>query len=177
MAVKGKNGSWIGLCGVKAEGVNKFKARVSAPCGGAIRISTGSANGPVLGYLNVESNSSFEEFTCDLTSDIPTSKDLFFTFSGDLEFDTWNMFYEEPSGTEAIEDEDASLVVVPNPAKDVVTVSGLNRGEIVTIASATGVAVKTFVAETEAMEVIVSDLATGVYFVSNGEKTVRLIKY
>ncbi len=177
MAVKGKNGSWIGLCGVKAEGVNKFKARVSAPCGGAIRISTGSANGPVLGYLNVESNSSFEEFTCDLTSDIPTAKDLFFTFSGDLEFDTWNMFYEEPSGTEAIEDEDASLVVVPNPAKDVVTVSGLNRGEIVTIASATGVAVKTFVAETEAMEVIVSDLATGVYFVSNGEKTVRLIKY
>lgn len=177
MAVKGKNGSWIGLCGVLAKDVNKFRARVSAPCGGAIRISTGSANGPVLGYLNVESNSSFEEFTCDLTSDIPTSKDLFFTFSGELTFDSWNMFYEEPSGTEANDGEDASLVVLPNPAKDVVSVSGLNRGEIVTITSATGVAVKTFVAETEAVEVIVSDLATGVYFVSNGEKTVRLIKY
>lgn len=177
MAVKGKNGSWIGLCGVLAKDVNKFKARVSAPCGGAIRISTGSANGPVLGYLNVESNSSFEEFTCDLTSDIPTSKDLFFTFSGDLEFDSWNMFYDDQSSTGTIEIDDVPMVVLPNPARDVVTVSGLNRGEIVTITSATGVAVKTFVAESEVMEVIVSDLASGVYFVSNGEKTVRLIKY
>lgn len=177
MAVKGKNGSWIGLCGVLAKDVNKFKARVSAPCGGAIRISTGSANGPVLGYLNVESNSSFEEFTCDLTSDIPTSKDLFFTFSGDLEFDSWNMFYDDQSSTGTIEIDDVPMVVLPNPAKDVVTVSGLNRGGMVTITSATGVAVKTFVAESEVMEVIVSDLASGVYFVSNGEKTVRLIKY
>jgi len=68
-------------------------------------------------------------------------------------------------------------VVVPNPAKDVVTVSGLNRGDIVTITSATGVTIKAFVAESEVAEVIVSDLASGVYFVSNGEKTVRLIKY
>ncbi|MBP5457474.1 MAG: carbohydrate-binding protein [Paludibacteraceae bacterium] len=177
MAVKGKSGSWIGLAGVQAKGVNKFKAHVSAPCGGAIRISTGSANGPVLGYLNVESNSSFEEFTCDLTSDIPTATDLYFTFSGELEFDTWNMFYEELSGNEEIEDATATLTVLPNPAKDVVTISGLNNGDVVTITSATGVTAKTFVAGADAVEVVVSDFVAGVYFISNGVKTVRMIKY
>ena len=177
MAVKGKNGSWIGLCGVLAKDVNKFRARVSAPCGGAIRISTGSANGPVLGYLNIEANSSFEEFTCDLTSDIPTAKDLYFTFSGELTFDSWNMFYEESSDNSEIEDATTMLTVVPNPAKDVVTVSGLTVGEVITITSASGVIEKVFVAESEDAEVVVSDLASGVYFISNGVKTVRVIKY
>lgn len=175
MAVSGKSGAWIGLCGVQAKGVNKFKARVSASCGGAIRISTGSANGPVLGYLNIEANSSFEEFSCDLASDISTPKDLFFTFSGELQFDSWNMYYEESTGTEPVEAV-ASLMVGPNPVKDVVTVSGLNEGDFVTITSTSGIVVKAFVAESDAAEVVVSDLATGVYFVSNGAKTVKLVK-
>ena len=174
MAVNGQNGSWIGLCGVKAEGVNKFKARVSAPCGGAIRISTGTANGPVLGYLNVEANSSYEEFSCDLTSDIATSKDLFFTFSGDLSFDSWNMYYE--SNTESIETVETPFTITPNPAKDIATVSGVNKGDIITITSSTGIVVKKFVAGSDTVEITVSNLTNGVYFVSNGIKTVRRIK-
>ena len=177
MAVSGKDGAWIGVCGVKAQDVNRFKARVSAPCGGAIRISTGSANGPVIGYLNVEANSSFEEFKCKLSSDIPTSKDLFFTFSGDLQFDSWTMYYEDPAEDEVIESGAASLAVEPNPAKNFVTVSGLNEGDIVTVTTAAGTVVKTFVAEADAAQISVSDLSTGVYFVSNGVKTVKMIKY
>lgn len=176
MAVSGKNGSWIGLCGVKAQGVNRFKARVSAPCGGAIRISTGSAGGPVIGYLNVESNSSFEEFECKLTSDIPTATDLFFTFSGELKFDSWSMYYNDPADDEIIDAVSNSLMIEPNPAKDVVKVSGLTDGDIVTITSMNGVVVKAFVAESDAAEVVVSDLASGIYVVSNGSNSVKLIK-
>lgn len=176
MAVSGKNGSWIGLCGVKAQGVNKFKARVSAPCGGAIRISTGSAGGPVIGYLNVEANTSFEEFECRLLNDIPTATDLFFTFSGDLKFDSWNMFYQELTESETIEAVTAPLTVEPNPAKDMVTLSGLNSGDIVTVRSMTGVVMKAFVAVSEVENVTVSDLASGIYIVSNGAKTVKLVK-
>lgn len=176
MAVSGKNGSWIGLSGVQAKGVNKFKARVSAPCGGAIRITTGSANGPVLGYLNVESNSSYEEFECKLTSDIPTATDLFFTFSGELKFDSWSMYYNDPADDEIIDATSPSLTVEPNPAKDEVTVSGLTDGDIITITSMNGVVVKAFVAESDVVDVVVSDLASGIYVVSNGSKTVKLIK-
>lgn len=176
MAVSGKNGSWIGLCGVKAQGVNKFKARVSAPCGGAIRISTGSAGGPVIGYLNVESNSSFEEFECKLTSDIPTATDLFFTFSGELKFDSWSMYYDDPADDEIIDAASNSLMLEPNPAKDVVKVSGLTDGDIVTITSMNGVVVKAFVAESDDADVVVSDLASGIYVVSNGSNSVKLIK-
>lgn len=176
MAVSGKNGSWIGLCGVKAQGVNRFKARVSAPCGGAIRISTGSAGGPVIGYLNVESNSSFEEFECKLTSDIPTATDLFFTFSGELKFDSWSMYYNDPADDEIIDAVSNSLMIEPNPAKDVVKVSGLTDGDIVTITSMNGVVVKAFVAESDAADVVISDLASGIYVVSNGSNSVKLIK-
>ncbi|MCQ2226105.1 MAG: carbohydrate-binding protein [Paludibacteraceae bacterium] len=176
MAVSGKDGAWIGVCGVKAEGVNRFKARVSAPCGGAIRISTGSAGGPVLGYLNIEANSSYEEFDCKLSSDIPAATDLFFTFSGELSFDSWNMYYKDLTENEVIEASNASLAVEPNPAKDVITVSGLNSGDIVTIKSMTGVVVKAFAAEAETVEVMVSDLASGLYIVSDGSKAVKLIK-
>lgn len=176
MAVSGKNGSWIGLCGVKAQGVNKFKARVSAPCGGAIRISTGSAGGPVIGYLNVESNSSFEEFECKLTSDIPTATDLFFTFSGELKFDSWSMYYDDPADDEIIDAVSNSLILEPNPAKDVVKVRGLVDGDIVTITSMNGVVVKAFVAESDDADVVVSDLASGIYVVSNGSNSVKLIK-
>lgn len=176
MAVSGKNGSWIGLGGVLAKGVNKFKARVSAPCGGAIRISTGSAGGPVIGYLNVESNSSFEEFECKLTSDIPTATDLFFTFSGELKFDSWSMYYDDPADDEIIDAASNSLMLEPNPAKDVVKVSGLTDGDIVTITSMNGVVVKAFVAESDDADVVVSDLASGIYVVSNGSNSVKLIK-
>lgn len=176
MAVSGKSGAWIGLCGVKAQNVNRFKARVAAPCGGAIRISKGSAGGPVIGYLNVEANDSFEEFKCKLSSDISTATDLFFTFSGDLKFDSWNMFYEDPTDDELVEAVSANLMVEPNPAKDVVTVSGLAAGDIVTVRSMTGVVLKTLVAESDEVSMSVSDLATGLYIVSNGAKAVKLIK-
>lgn len=176
MAVSGKNGSWIGLCGVKAQGVNKFKARVSAPCGGAIRITTGSANGTVIGYLNVEANTSFEEFECKLSKDLSVATDLFFTFSGELKFDAWQMFYEEPTDVETVDAAATSLSVEPNPAKTVVKVGGLTDGDIITITSMNGVVVKAFVAEAEEMEIVVSDLASGIYAISNGTKTVKLIK-
>lgn len=176
MAVSGKSGSWIGLCGVKAENVNRFKARVSAPCGGAIRITTGSTNGTVIGYLNVEANTSFDEFECELLSDIPTAKDLFFTFSGDLQFDSWNMFYADPTDDELIESISTVLTVDPNPAKDNVVISGLNVGDIITIKSVTGIVMKRFVAESNTIEISISDLSTGLYIVSNGTKSTRLIK-
>ncbi|MCQ2217638.1 MAG: carbohydrate-binding protein [Paludibacteraceae bacterium] len=176
MAVSGKDGSWIGLCGVKAEGVNKFKARVSAPCGGAIRITTGSANGTVIGYLNVEANTSFDEFECKLLSDIPAATDLFFTFSGELQFDSWQMFYVDPTNNETIDASASNLMVEPNPAKDVITVSGLNKGDIITIRTMTGVVKKAFVAESEAVEVEVADYASGLYLVSNGSKTIKMVK-
>ncbi|MEE1064267.1 MAG: T9SS type A sorting domain-containing protein, partial [Paludibacteraceae bacterium] len=142
----------------------------------AIRISTGSAGGPVIGYLNVESNSSFEEFECKLTSDIPTATDLFFTFSGELKFDSWSMYYDDPADDEIIDAASNSLMLEPNPAKDVVKVSGLTDGDIVTITSMNGVVVKAFVAESDDAEVVVSDLASGIYVVSNGSNSVKLIK-
>lgn len=176
MAVKGKDGAWIGVCGVKAVGVNRFKARISAPCGGAIRITKGSANGAVLGYLNVEANTSYEEFECKLASDLPTSTDLFFTFSGDLSFDSWSMFYADPTDVESIDITSSTLTVEPNPAREMVVVSGLSEGDLVSIVSMNGAVVKQFVADAESVEVIVSDLASGVYAVSNGAKITKMIK-
>ncbi len=176
MSVHGKNGAWIGVAGVKAQGVNKFKARVSAPCGGAIRISTGSAGGPVIGYLNVEANTSYEEFECKLSSDLSVATDLFFTFSGELNFDSWNMYFDDPSDDELVEASANTISVEPNPAKDIVKINGLTDGDIITITSMNGVVVKAFVAEAETVEVVVSDLASGIYAVSNGTKTVKLIK-
>lgn len=177
MSVNGKSGSWIGLCGVKAQGVNRFKARVSAPCGGAIRISTGSASGPVIGYLNVEANSSFEEFECNLTKDLSAATDLFFTFSGELKFDSWSMYYAGSTYEESVEALDETLSVSPNPVQDVVRISGLAIGDVVTITSMNGVVVKRFTAESSSVEISVSDLTSGIYAVSNSSYTVKLIKF
>jgi hypothetical protein len=49
-------------------------------------------------------------------------------------------------------------------------------GDIVTITSMNGVVVKAFVAESDDAEVVVSDLASGIYVVSNGSNSVKLIK-
>ena len=180
MAVSGKDGSWIGVSNVKPQnGANIFKARVASPCGGAIRVTLDSPNGTPIAYLNVTgtgSKTDFEDFECKMLNDMYMSHSLFFTFSGELEFDSWGMEMRDNTKAESVKAEvSEALTIEPNPATDVVTLHGVEAGAIVEVSTIDGAIVISQMAEGNDMKMNVTGLTKGMYVVKAGMKAAKMI--
>lgn len=81
--VLGKKGEWIKVSGVNLKnGVSEIK--VNATGSGLIKICAGSVNGDVIGYANPATGETA------VVNDMTGTKDIYFVFSGDVEFDSWS---------------------------------------------------------------------------------------
>ncbi len=82
-------GDWVKVTGVNfTNGCKSLTVRASSNSGAAIKICTGSANGTAIGYVDVPAGG-MSEITVPVNS-ISGTKDLYFVFSGQLEFDWWS---------------------------------------------------------------------------------------
>ncbi|MBE6862480.1 MAG: carbohydrate-binding protein [Ruminococcus sp.] len=88
--VVGKKGEWIKTSGVNfSNGTSKLTVRASSTNGAAIKICAGSTNGDVIGYVEVPAGGNFSEITVPVNN-ISGTKDVYFVFSDQLEFDSWS---------------------------------------------------------------------------------------
>lgn len=88
--VIGKKGEWTKVSGVNFKnGVDSITIKASSSNGGKIKICAGSPKGDVIGYA--EPSSTMEAVTVPAVSDISGTKDIYFVFSGDVEFDSWSV--------------------------------------------------------------------------------------
>ncbi len=82
-------GDWIKVSGVDfTKGASSITVRASSDNGAAVKICTGSPSGKAIGYVDVPAGGSFSELTFPVET-INGSQDLYFVFSGQLEFDWW----------------------------------------------------------------------------------------
>ena len=86
--VVGKKGEWIKVSGVNLKnGVSTIKINANAKSGSAaIKICAGSPTGDVIGYAEVTSG----EVEVPAVTSMTGTKDIYFVFSGDVEFDSWS---------------------------------------------------------------------------------------
>ncbi len=88
--VIGKKGDWTKVSGVNFKnGVDSITIKASSSNGGKIKICAGSPNGDVIGYADL--SSSMESVTVPAVSSISGTKDVYFVFSGDVQFDSWSV--------------------------------------------------------------------------------------
>ncbi len=88
--VSGTKGSWLKASGVDfASGENKLTVRASSKNGAVIKVCTGSATGTAMTYVEIPAGGKMDEITVPVISPVTGSKDLYFVFSGDLNFDYW----------------------------------------------------------------------------------------
>ena len=78
------------------------------------------------------------------------------------------------SGSENIED--AVPSIYPNPVSDILNIIGLTAGEVIKLYNASGSLIATYTAENEKMSINISSLASGVYYLSTSNKTMKVIK-
>ncbi len=87
--VKGTKGSWIKTSGANfSKGCATLTVRAASASGAAIKVCTGSTSGDVVGYVEIPAGG-MTDVTVKVNS-VSGSKDLYFVFSGDLEFDSWS---------------------------------------------------------------------------------------
>ncbi len=81
-------GDWIKVTGVNfTNGCETMTVRASSNSGAAIKICTGTATGKAIGYVEVPAGG-MTEITVPVES-VTGKQDLYFVFSGQLEFDWW----------------------------------------------------------------------------------------
>ncbi len=87
--VTGQKGSWIKTSGVNfSNNAKTLTVRASSQSGAAIKICAGGTNGTVIGYAEIPAGGNMTEITCAVNN-ISGTKDLYFVFSGNLNFDSW----------------------------------------------------------------------------------------
>ncbi len=80
-------GDWIKVAGVDfAEGCSTITVKASGS--GAIRLTTGRADGEVIGYVPIETAGEMSEITVAVAR-VTGVNDLYFVFDGDIELDAW----------------------------------------------------------------------------------------
>jgi len=106
-------GDWTGVSNVDfGDGATSIKMSVASSNGAAIRITSGSENGDVIGYVTVPAtggNQSFKEVTA--TVNVSGTKHIFFTASGDLTIDTWQFI---GSGAPSDDPIDIGDIIIPD---------------------------------------------------------------
>jgi len=85
-----EKGDWIRVTGVDfSKGCKNLTVRASSTSGAAIKVCTGSASGEAIAYVEVPAGGMSEISVATLSS-LSGSNDLYFVFSGQLEFDWWS---------------------------------------------------------------------------------------
>ena len=88
--VSAHKGNWIKASGADfSKGADTLTIRASSKNGGAIKVCTGSATGNVVTYAEVDAGGSMTEISVPVVNSVNGSKDIYFVFSGDIEFDWW----------------------------------------------------------------------------------------
>lgn len=88
--VIGKKGEWTKVSGVSFKnGADTLTIKGSSSDNAAIKVCVGSPTGDVIGY--VELSSSMESVTVPTVSSVSGTKDVYFVFSGNVEFDSWSI--------------------------------------------------------------------------------------
>ncbi len=83
-------GDWVKISGVNfSSGCETLTVRVSSVNGAAIKVCTGSPTGTAIGYVEVPAGGSMSEITVSVDS-VSGTQDLYFVFSGEMEFDWWS---------------------------------------------------------------------------------------
>jgi arabinoxylan arabinofuranohydrolase len=72
-----------------SKGCKNLTVRASSTSGAAIKVCTGSASGEAIAYVEVPAGGMSEISVATLSS-LSGSNDLYFVFSGQLEFDWWS---------------------------------------------------------------------------------------
>ena len=86
-------GDWIGISGVDfGNGVSSFSASLSSVASGsAMKVCVDSVNGRTIGFVEAPNTDGlFSDVNVSLTDSVAGIHDLFFVFSGALEFDSWS---------------------------------------------------------------------------------------
>ncbi len=85
-----EKGDWTRVTGVNfSNGCKSLTVRASSKSGAAIKVCTGSAKGDAVAYVEVPAGG-MSEITVPVISSLSGEKDLYFVFSGQLEFDWWS---------------------------------------------------------------------------------------
>jgi len=88
--VNGKKGSWVKVSGVNFDkGTKSVTLKASSKSGCAVKICSGGTNGDVIGYVEIPAGGT-TEVTAQTVMNISGTKDIYFVFSGDIAFDSWN---------------------------------------------------------------------------------------
>eukprot|EP00833_Pecoramyces_ruminatium_P001088 jgi/Orpsp1_1/1175120/evm.model.c7180000052694.1 len=110
-------GDWTGVSNVDfGDAATSVKISAASTNGAVIRITTGSENGDVVGYVTIPAtggDKNFKTVTADITT-VSGLKNVFFTASGDVTIDTWQFIGSGKGSDEPIPFADGEYV---NPAK------------------------------------------------------------
>ena len=88
--VKGTKGSWIKASGVNfTNDADALTVCASSKNGAVIKVCTGSADGKAITYAEIPAGGTMSEIKVPVVNSVSGAKDLYFVFSGDLEFDYW----------------------------------------------------------------------------------------
>jgi len=105
-------GEWTGVSNVDfGEAATSVKITAASNNGAVIRITTGSPNGDVVGYVSIPAtggNSNFKTVTADINT-VSGTKHVFFVASGDVVVDTWQFIGSGTGSDEPIEFGDGEL--------------------------------------------------------------------
>lgn len=82
---------------------------------------------------------------------------------------------QSPTSDEIIDNENG-VALYPNPARNFINITGIEEGETIKILDITGQALITTKAESDNVEMNVSKLSRGIYFVVAGENVIKFIK-
>lgn len=179
MAVTNINaGDWIGLSNVNLSGdLNTFTATASSKNGAAIKIVLDKPDGETVGYLNVPAGGTYQTVSSKLCSSVSGTHNLFFVFSGEMDFDSWSLKHTSETGNEEIVNQTPSAISInPNPTTGKAILSGIEAGDIVSIYTVSGVLVSKTEAAASDVELNLSNLAEGMYFVKVGSSIQKIIK-
>lgn len=82
-------GSWLKVSGVNfSNGAKSMTVRGSSTAGACIKVCAGGTTGDVIGYAEIPAGG-MTDVTVNVNN-VSGSKDLYFVFSGDMEFDSWS---------------------------------------------------------------------------------------
>lgn len=89
--VNAKANEWTKVQGVEFRGTSAFHARAASNNGAVIRVTTGKVDGDVLAYVEVPAGGRMTDIEAGVKEDLAGVKDVYFSFSGDVSFDSWSV--------------------------------------------------------------------------------------
>jgi len=182
------NGDWLRFDDVNLSGITNLDARVATrTTGGTLEVRIGSANGTLIGTINIGNTGGFQDWTT-LNSSISNAsgtQDVYLVFKGangylfNVNWIEFNTSSRSNKDTSEILQSTSEVKLYPNPIVSTTTIENAANSTI-TVYDINGVVVfnKSIISDSELIDL--SKLATGIYYteVNSGESlsVVKIIK-